>query len=86
MAESQTYSGWLRLADGAGWMMFSDPDLGELLEPVFLQQQRKNYALKEEVEARLEEAAVATLDSSGSRPPMAASRPHRHRKAARSDA
>mmetsp|Transcript_39671 Transcript_39671/g.114501 ORF Transcript_39671/g.114501 Transcript_39671/m.114501 type:complete len:602 (-) Transcript_39671:290-2095(-) len=35
LAEMQTYHGWLRLADGAGWILCVHSEYGQLLRPLF---------------------------------------------------
>lgn len=44
VVETQTYHGWVRLADGAGWAPSTSPEDGELLRPVFLQEQAARRA------------------------------------------
>mmetsp|Transcript_72754 Transcript_72754/g.137559 ORF Transcript_72754/g.137559 Transcript_72754/m.137559 type:complete len:1495 (-) Transcript_72754:183-4667(-) len=54
-AETQTYHGWVRLANGAGWMLAQDNDLGKLLEPTFLDEQRKSGADAQAAQSKLSE-------------------------------
>mmetsp|Transcript_80951 Transcript_80951/g.203693 ORF Transcript_80951/g.203693 Transcript_80951/m.203693 type:complete len:961 (-) Transcript_80951:54-2936(-) len=38
LAETQTYNGWVRLAEGAGWMLTADPQHGQLLRCLYAEE------------------------------------------------
>jgi len=61
MAVTQTYTGWIRLVNDEGWMLLSDPELGELLSPVFIEEQRTAAEASAGAETNLNEA-IATGD------------------------
>lgn len=60
LVESQTYHGWLRLADGRGWVLSRDPQLGALVAPAYVQEQQAKGAAKAAAEEALRQALGST--------------------------
>lgn len=73
LAETQTYHGWVRLANGAGWMLARDNDLGKLLEPTFLEEVRSRAGDLASAQSALV-ALMATTDTEGLKAAIARAR------------
>lgn len=60
LAETQTYNGWIRLADGEGWMQSRSHACGELLSCVYMRDEhRRNRVLYQQKQERAEREAAA---------------------------